>query len=56
MARRNTSGSMSVRDAGKLGGKRTAATHSHSFYVDIGRRGGKRVSELINRGKRAEGS
>ncbi len=47
-------GSMSVRDAGRKGGRRTAASHGHEFYKTIGKKGGKRVSELIRKGKQAE--
>lgn len=49
---------MSVREAGKKGGQRTAETHDHSFYSNIGQKGGhkggQRVRELIQEGKRQE--
>lgn len=55
-------GDMSVREAGHLGGERTAETHDHEFYAEIGhkggeiggKKGGERVKELIEEGKQAE--
>ena len=51
-------GNMSVRDAGRKGGKTTSATHDHEFYEEIGHKGGTkggpRVRELIEEGKNAE--
>jgi general stress protein YciG len=51
-------GDMSVREAGKKGGKTTASTHGREFYQDIGKKGGDiggpRVRELIEEGKKAE--
>ena len=34
-------GDMTVSDAGKKGGRRTAQTHSHGFYEEIGHKGGE---------------
>jgi general stress protein YciG len=34
--------SMSVREAGKRGGKATAASHDHAFYERIGSEGGSK--------------
>ena len=52
-------GSMSVREAGQRGGEATSATHGREFYEEIGQqggeKGGQRVSELIEKGKQAEG-
>ncbi len=48
-------GDMSVHDAGKLGGDQTSKTHDSKHYRSIGKKGGQRVSELVSRGKRAEG-
>ena len=52
-------GDMSVREAGHKGGEATSATHGREFYEDIGHKGGEkggqRVSELIEKGKQAEG-
>jgi hypothetical protein len=36
---------MTVAEAGRRGGKRTAATHGHAFYEEIGRKGGATTSE-----------
>ena len=49
-------GDMSVREAGQKGGQRTASTHGKEFYTSIGKKGGDRVSELVDKGKQAEGS
>jgi len=53
-------GNMSVRDAGRKGGKATSATHDREFYEEIGHKGGtkggQRVRELIEEGKNAEGN
>jgi len=50
-------------DIGKKGGERTSQTHGHEFYEDIGHKGGEiggpkggqKVRELIDEGKRARG-
>lgn len=34
-------GDMSVSEAGKRGGEKTAKTHGHEFYEEIGRKGGE---------------
>ncbi len=51
-------GSMTVAEAGHLGGTRTAETHTHEFYEEIGHKGGEiggqRVRELIQEGKKLE--
>lgn len=39
------SGGMSVREAGRRGGQRTATTHGREFYQNIGRKGGEAVSK-----------
>jgi general stress protein YciG len=50
---------MSVREAGQRGGQATSATHGHEFYEEIGQKGGEkggqRVSELVDKGRQAEG-
>jgi len=43
-------GKMTVKEAGRLGGEKTAATHGHDFYSDIGSKGGAK------RAKQHEGS
>lgn len=40
MAQDNSSGDMSVRDAGRKGGETTAKTHGREFYQRIGHDGG----------------
>lgn len=56
---RSSEGSMSVREAGHKGGEATSRTHGHEFYEEIGHKGGEkggqRVSELVEKGKQAEG-
>lgn len=56
---REQSGDMSVREAGQRGGEATSASHGRAFYEQIGQqggeKGGQRVSELIEKGKQAEG-
>lgn len=50
-------------EIGKKGGQRTAETHGHEFYEEIGHKGGEvggpkggqKVRELIEEGKRARG-
>jgi general stress protein YciG len=48
-------GSMSVNEAGRRGGERTAETHGKEFYEEIGHKGGQRVRELVEEGKKQEG-
>ncbi len=48
-------GTMTVKEAGHIGGEKTAETHGHEFYEEIGHKGGQRVKELIKEGKKAEG-
>jgi uncharacterized protein len=53
---------MTVEEAGRKGGLRTAETHSGEFYSEIGRKGGRiggpkggqRVRKLIQEGKAYE--
>ena len=55
-------GGMTVREAGHKGGEKTAETHGHEFYEDIGHKGGEKgghkggqkVKELIEKGKEAQ--
>jgi general stress protein YciG len=56
-------GDISVSEAGHRGGEKTAQTHGHEFFEEIGhkggeaggKKGGERVRELIEKGKQAEG-
>jgi general stress protein YciG len=51
-------GTMSVQEAGRLGGqkggRRTAETHGREFYETIGHKGGQKVRRLIEQGKAHE--
>ncbi|MCX6644217.1 MAG: hypothetical protein NT043_03315, partial [Candidatus Bathyarchaeota archaeon] len=38
-------GKMTVAEAGRRGGERTAQTHGREFYEEIGRKGGEKVSQ-----------
>lgn len=48
-------GQMTVREAGKKGGMTTSREYGPEFYHEIGTKGGHRVRELIEEGKRAQG-
>ncbi len=39
--KRETKRDMTVREAGHKGGERTAETHGHEFYSEIGHKGGE---------------
>jgi general stress protein YciG len=52
---KESKGSMTVQEAGRRGGQRTAQTHGREFYEAIGHKGGQRVKELIEEGKKARG-
>lgn len=52
--RKEEHGSMTVQEAGRKGGMRTAETHGREFYESIGHKGGQKVKELIEEGKRAK--
>jgi general stress protein YciG len=43
-SQKRTAGKMTVEEAGRLGGERTAQTRGHEFYQSIGRKGGEVVS------------
>ena len=45
---------MTVAEAGRKGGLRTAETHGEEFYSEIGSKGGRRVRKLIQEGKEFE--
>lgn len=44
---------MTVQEAGRKGGMKTAETHGREFYEKIGHKGGQKVKELIEEGKKA---
>ena len=48
-------GDMTVSEAGRRGGEKTAETHGHEFYEEIGHKGGQKVKKLIEEGKKAMG-
>jgi hypothetical protein len=60
--KKGSKGEMTVEEAGRKGGEKTAKTHGHEFYEEIGhkggekggKKGGERVRELIEEGKEAE--
>ena len=45
MAETNEEGNMSVREAGRKGGKTTRQRYGSEFYQEIGQKGGRAVSE-----------
>jgi hypothetical protein len=47
---------MSVREAGRLGGEARKEQLGPEGYSELGHKGGQRVRELIQAGKRAEGT
>ena len=48
-------GKMTVSEAGHKGGSTTARKYGREFYVKLGRKGGQRVKELIEKGKKTLG-
>ncbi len=42
---------MTVAEAGRKGGLAVRDERGHTFYEEIGKKGGQKVRELINRGK-----
>jgi general stress protein YciG len=62
MGKEEKKGGMTVKEAGHKGGEKTAKTHGHEFYEEIGHKGGEKggekggqkVKELIEKGKEAE--
>jgi Stress-induced bacterial acidophilic repeat motif. len=54
MREENRKGKMTVAEAGRKGGEKTAETHGREFYSEIGRKGGQKVRRLIQEGKERE--
>jgi general stress protein YciG len=46
-------GKMTVDQAGRKGGKTTLKRYGPEFYQKIGKKGGRKVKSLIEKGKRA---
>ncbi|MCD1295627.1 Em GEA1 (EM1) [Methanocella sp. CWC-04] len=53
MAQKGSKGEMTVREAGKKGGETTKKRYGEGYYESIGKKGGQKVRELIERGKEA---
>jgi len=53
-SKKDVKGTMTVQEAGRRGGMKTAQTHGKDFYEEIGHKGGQRVKELIEEGKRSK--
>ena len=51
MAEDRKKGRMTVQEAGRLGGERTAKMHGSEFYSMIGSKGGQSVRRLIRAGR-----
>jgi len=47
-------GKMTVQEAGRMGGEKTARTHGEEFYSEIGHKGGQKVRRLIEQGREFE--
>jgi general stress protein YciG len=47
-------GKLTVEEAGRMGGEKTAQTHGQEFYSEIGHKGGQKVRRLIREGKEYE--
>ncbi|HUK85955.1 MAG TPA: KGG domain-containing protein [Candidatus Acidoferrum sp.] len=54
MSQTHRKGKMTVAEAGRMGGEKTAMTHGPEFYSEIGSKGGRRVRKLIQEGKEFE--
>ena len=53
MARRQ-GGGMTVAEAGRMGGRLVSEKYGPEFYEKIGRKGGQKVADLIERAKSLE--
>jgi uncharacterized protein len=54
LSRESKKGKMTVEEAGRKGGEKTASTHGEEFYSEIGRKGGQKVRRLVQEGKEHE--
>ena len=50
---RRKKGGLTVAEAGRKGGTTVRDRYGHEFYEEIGRKGGRRVWDLIAAGRRA---
>ncbi len=53
-SKKKVKGTMTVQEAGRKGGMKTAQTHGKEFYEEIGHKGGQKVKELIEEGKKSK--
>lgn len=51
---KKSKGAMTVREAGRKGGAATSGKYGPEFYEEIGHKGGQKVRELIQKGKKAK--
>ncbi len=52
MVENNEKGKMTVAEAGRKGGNTTKQRYGEGYYEAIGKKGGQKVRELIEKGKR----
>ena len=45
---------MTVADAGRMGGRKTAETHGPEVYSEIGSKGGQKIRRLVREGRQRE--
>ncbi len=54
MAKKESKGDISVREAGRRGGTTTKERHGPEFYREIGHKGGQKVRDLVKKGEESE--
>ena len=45
---------MTVEEAGRMGGRKTAEIHGPEFYSEIGSKGGQKIRRLVREGRQRE--